>query len=134
MATLKWAGHWKKDPGTTTRIVLLRQPLSEDLGVLDAADPGKAHGTAHRRSPLEHIAALDEVREQPKVGFEDGAGPRRRSSPTHQPKRVLREGDAHCRDGPALDHEQERPSVQEPRQGVIGVTQVGVMTAGRRKE
>jgi hypothetical protein len=47
---------------------------------------------------------------------------------------VARERDRHRRDGAALDHQQQRPAVQEAGKRMAAVTQVDVLAAGLWKQ
>ena len=62
------------------------------------------------------------------------SGTRAPSGPPDQMQRVRRKGDRHRRDGAGLDDEQQRPSVEEPRERMQTLAQVDVLPARPREE
>ena len=113
----------------------------------DRRRPGHHHeGCADQDHQRDHLEDHENV-QHPTAGFhpqvvDDGEkedrrdGKRHRADirPANQPQRVLREGDRDGRHRAALDDHEQAPAVQEARQRVIGVAQVGILPANPREQ
>ena len=114
-----------------------RQPTGRCRAQRGGGDEHRERRHFEDDEDVQHAAAgLDSKvvhdREQHDGG--NGQGHRSDVRPSHQAKRVGREGDRHGRDGAALDHEQERPAVHEARKRMPAVTQIDVLPTSLGKQ